>query len=822
MGNQQVIEVAFDLPLQRIFDYLLDDEQQVGVGCRVVVPFGSRLKTGVVVRVKEKSALPFSRLKGLHRILDTKGLLTEELVDFCRWMASYYHCGWGEALAAALPGGLGTRFGLEYLWVEHREGGKHENWEGLSAEIIGRIERRLKRGEGFSDDWWRRQRVGEDGERWLRRMLKTGVIMAHHRLLGMANGKRQERWIRLTDAHPMQGFNPRRETKRERILQLLQEEGEIPIGRVRVVVNNPTGVLHQLQEEGLVKVRLREKKQEGENAVANIEGIQEEQQVARENFLSLNQKQLAAFIQIQAGLDSGQHKCFLLQGVTGSGKTEVYLHAVRHALKQGRSCLILAPEIALSTNLIKRFQLRFGQQVVLLHSGLDAQERMEGWLRLRTGKAQVVIGARSAVFAPLERLGLVVVDEEHDGSYKQEDAPRYHARDAAIIRARHYGALVLLGTATPSMESWWAVKENKLKLLELPQRVRQQPLPQMQLVDLRHAPRQPGSFYFSRTLSDAIRHTLAQKQQVMLFLNRRGFASMVLCQDCQTPVLCENCTLALTWHQSEAFLLCHRCGFKRAFPAHCHNCRSENIQASGIGIQRAEEEASIFFPQARILRLDSDALRRRNELERLLKAIAQHQCDIVIGTQILAKGHHFPQVTLVGMLLADLSLNLPDFRASERTFQLLTQMAGRAGRGTVPGKAIIQTYNPQHYSLQTTLQHQFTQFAQRELQFRQQALSPPFLHQVLLWIDAPTAPLAQQLAQQIATRIKKHLSQHNPTPILLGPAPAHIPKVKRFFRFFILLKHPRSKILHQLLQSLPQKIPHQSRITVDVDPYQLF
>ena len=854
-----VVAVAFDLPLRRTFDYRLKEHEEVAVGCRVVVPFGARLQVGMVVQLKEDSPLSLGKLKGLHRVVDQKALLPQELVSFCTWMAEYYYCSWGEALAAAIPGGFGARIALTYKLaqpalflkalekgqeiIKHTQNHNRHNhsrpnhsrhsqaliWQtaetpieikpvarALNEQLVKKLQTKLK--TGFSNSWWQQQKGGELADRWLRQLVRNGVLKAYNRL-SVGRETKKEGWVRLTNQSPQApqrsalARNPRRETKRVRILRLLHEEGAIPLARVQAVVNNPSQVVHQLVADGSLETW---KKDSESKQVAN------EMPPQAEAFLTLNKEQAVAYQQVKQALNKETASSFLLQGVTGSGKTEVYLHATRHALQQQRSCLILAPEIALSTELVKRFQTRFGKQVVLLHSGLSTKERLESWSRLRDGDALVAIGARSAVFAPLERLGLIVVDEEHDSSYKQEETPRYHARDAAIVRARRHGAVVLLGSATPSMESWHAVKQRKFQLLSLSERVQKKEMPLMQLVDLRQSTRQPGSLFFTNILTNAIRQTLLEKQQVLLFINRRGFASLTTCQACQVPVLCENCALTLTWHQSENALKCHRCAFQRAVPSHCQHCGSDQIKMTGIGIQRIEEEATMLFPQARVLRLDSDVLRRRGELTRLLQAIKMHQFDIIIGTQILAKGHHFPLVTLVGMLMADLSLNLPDFRAPERTFQLLTQMAGRAGRGAVSGKAIIQTYNPQHYSLQSALTHQFLQFSSHELKLRKIAESPPFFHQALVWVEAPQAPQAQALAQQIATDIKKELPRYQPLPTLLGPSPAHIAKVKRFFRFVILLKHPQTKVIRQLLQSLPQKMPHKSRITVDIDPHQLF
>jgi primosomal protein N' (replication factor Y) len=392
---------------------------------------------------------------------------------------------------------------------------------------------------------------------------------------------------------------------------------------------------------------------------------------------------------------------------------------------------------------VERFRSRFGEQVAVLHSRLGEGERFDEWSRVHRGEATIVIGARSAVFAPLHNLGLVIVDEEHDSSYKQEESPRYQGRDAALMRAYKAGAVAVLGSATPALESVRNVALGKLTRLVLGERVSARPMPEVALVGLRATPRQPGSIMFSRQLVEALRATLLRKEQAILFLNRRGFAQLARCKGCDAPVLCDNCTLALTYHQVAGQLRCHRCDFQRALPERCPDCGAPEIELVGLGTERIEQEVGIVFPEARVLRMDSDTLRARGELERMLQAIRDRDYDIIIGTQILSKGHDFPHITLVGAVLADLSLNLPDFRAAERTFQLLTQMAGRAGRGDQPGTVMIQTYNPEHYSLVHVMDHDAAAFAQDELAMREETGAPPFSCQALVWSSSAEAARAR-------------------------------------------------------------------------------
>jgi primosomal protein N' (replication factor Y) len=461
-----------------------------------------------------------------------------------------------------------------------------------------------------------------------------------------------------------------------------------------------------------------------------------------------------------------------------------------------------------------------GDPVAVLHSGLGEGERFDEWSRIRSGEARIVIGARSAVFAPLDELGLVVVDEEHDGSYKQDEAPRYHGRDAAMWRASRAGAVLVLGTATPSLEAVRNVELGKLTRLRLPERSLGRPLPPVELVDLRTAPRQTGSAFFSLALVDALRETLAREEQAILFLNRRGFASLVRCGACKAPVLCANCSLALTWHQAERRLRCHRCDYSRPLPETCPACGAPELKVLGLGTERIAQELAILFPAARVLRVDSDSLKRRGELERVMGGIRKRAYDLIIGTQILSKGHDFPYITLVGAVLADVSLNLPDFRAPERTFQLLTQMAGRAGRGERAGRVLIQTYNPQHYALLHVLTHDPDAFAAQELAVREAARVPPFASQVLLWASSPSERGGQRLAENLGERAR---AAAGADVEVLGPAEAPIKRLAGRWRWMVLLRGARSgplqRAARQVLDDPDLRLGPNERVAVDVDPY---
>jgi len=921
-----IAEVALGLPVRRIFDYRVPDawlaSQAALIGARVIVPFGSRLRGGIVVALKERSEIAEERLKTAHQLTEGPPLFTPEGLAFTRWVSDYYLCGWGEVLEAALPSGLGVKIRTWYRLREDAAGRlphsassssrltapgclgnrlstfaeRDSSPSQIQAPLIHTAERRPEEdspsgGEGAVQDagllavlsaparrlvaahreWdgvqWLRVASPAD-QAWLRRQMRPGGAVAlRQEFAGTRAKARLEKWIRL--AHPGTSVeaqepllrkrrNALRESKRERILRLLQEEGEAPLARVKAALGSPGAAIRRLREEGLVAEMLRP------GARRDPFGPPP----PRQDFLALTAEQEAAAAALRDALGARIYQGFLLQGVTGSGKTEVYLHAVRETLAQGRTALVLVPEIALTAEMVNRFRARFGDEVAVLHSGLGAGERFDEWSRIRAGdgsgrgpdgNARIVIGARSAVFAPLADLGLVIVDEEHDGSYKQDESPRYHARDAAIWRASRAAAVLVLGSATPSLESVRNVEVGKLTRLRLGSRIERRPLPPVELVDLRTVARVPGAAAFGVPLAEAVRDTLARQEQAILFLNRRGFASLVRCGACQAPVLCANCSLALTWHQGERRLRCHRCDYSRAMPETCAACGAAAMKSQGLGTERIAQELSLLFPQARVLRVDSDSLRRRGELERVMAAIGKHQYDLIIGTQILSKGHDFPRITLVGAVLADVALNLPDFRAPERCFQLLTQMAGRAGRGDRPGRVLIQTYNPGHYALTHVLTHDVDAFAAEELSVRERAAAPPFSSQVLLWISSPSARDARRLADAVAERVRgaaglsapgNGAQRPNPAAGLsaprtelfaprasaqatrpapgvevLGPAEAPIQRLAGRFRWMLLLKGPRiaplQRLARQVLDDPGLKGGAGERIAVDVDPYHL-
>ena len=573
--------------------------------------------------------------------------------------------------------------------------------------------------------------------------------------------------------------------------------------------------LRALQKRGFVELR--------EEAVQR-DPHADEQFVATTN-LTLNSDQAAALAAVEEALAAPQTaRPILLHGVTGSGKTEIYLQAIRSALARQKTAIVLVPEISLTPQTVERFKCRFAEvedMVAVLHSRLSEGERHDEWHKIQSGRARIVIGARSAVFAPLENLGLIVVDEEHETTYKQEEAPRYHARDVAIVRAKFENCVVLLGTATPSLESYFNAQRGKYQLLNLPVRVDDNQMPLIRIVDLRNEKRKAKSLtIIGEKLHSAILDRLEKHEQTILFLNRRGFSTSLLCSACGEARDCPNCSVALTFHRTASRLSCHLCGHTAAVPKKCPACHEDALVYAGFGTEKVEATVTQLFPKAVVRRMDADSMTRKDAYRETLRAFRAGKIDILVGTQMIAKGLHFPNVTLVGIINADLALHLPDFRAGERTFQLLTQVAGRAGRGETPGEVFVQTFAPFSPSIQFARHHDFAGYFEQELEFRERCDFPPFTHAVLLTVRSAHEARAQFSAATIARRLREALPEEF---IMSAPTPAPLEKLQGQFRFHILLRGEAivrlSRLVRETLDKLP--LPEDVIATVDVDPYQL-
>lgn len=770
----EFVEVAVPIPVDRTFTYRVPVPIREGCrprqGERVRVPFGKQVLTGCVVA---SSGSPADRKTlDILSVLDDGLIVGQDVLRLTRWVADYYCAGWGEALRAALPGGGGGK--------------------GPSRRAP-------------------RQRVCAVGD--------------------LPSQEELDRALR-------------RSPKQRELLRCVVEAGAkdgvagIDGGGIHVNSLPPNlrgGPLKALLGRGWICVR------EVESESLPAKDSPRKTHAGARPPVILTPDQEAALRAIVEGLNAGGFHAFLLEGVTGSGKTEVYLRAIDRVLSSGRDVIVLVPEIALTPQVLQRFRERFGDRVAELHSGLTVSERHRQWRRAAEGSASIVVGARSAVFAPVRRLGLIVVDEEHDASYKQEETPRYNARDVALVRARQAGACALLGSATPSLESFYNAKSGKYELLNLPTRVEDRPLPRVSIVDLRKKSQdgsgregKKGDGILSQPLTDALSLRLKRGEQTLLFLNRRGFASCLLCRDCGWVTQCPQCNVSLTFHIPDRSLRCHYCDHRAPSPRVCPECSGPNLDTKGVGTQRVEDALRARFPDARIVRMDRDTTRTRGAHGRILSAVSRGEVDILVGTQMVAKGHDYPGITLVGVILADATINMPDFRSAERTFQLLTQVSGRAGRGAAPGQVIIQTYRPEHYAIRHAASHGYGSFVREELRFRRELSYPPYTRMARFRIEAASAGAAERfagrLALDLASLVKRDGEGRDQSDFLeiLGPAPGVFGKLQGRYRWQVVLKGASARKLGRVVREACRRTgrelrpPSGVRFGVDVDPVDLY
>jgi primosomal protein N' (replication factor Y) (superfamily II helicase) len=795
-----IARVSLEIALRKEFDYSIPAEfvGKIEVGSRVQVPFGARKIPGIVTALDEESA--HTKLKPILKIIGAHSLVTPKVLQLARWIGEYYCCAPETALKSVLP-------------------------EAIRKE----------------KDGWKKQL--------------------------------------FVRALPLSGEFPKLPKRQQEVWNLMEERREILLTELVELAETSAATIRKLEDRGLVEI---------------ITEISERDPYARETILptqsiTLNPAQATALDEITREMNRGESgrrltpaesslladpqrevgerpsairhplsSTFLLHGVTGSGKTEVYLQALAHALERGKGGIVLVPEIALTPQTVERFKARFSSGklqtlVAVLHSHLSAGERHDEWHKIRQGRARIVIGARSAIFAPVEPLGLIIVDEEHEATYKQEEAPRYHARDVAIMRGRMENAVVVLGSATPSLESFYNCQRGKFTLLELPERVDDQKMPRVRVVDMRQtAAKEKGNLIFSPQLKEAIHQRLDRGEQTILFLNRRGYSTSLQCPKCGYVCNCPNCSLALTFHRQEQKLACHICGHAEKVPPVCpdEKCKNPAIRFAGTGTQKVEETLAKLFPKARIKRMDADTMKRKDDYRLVLGDFRAGKTDILVGTQMIAKGLHFPNVTLVGIIYADLALHQPDFRAGERTFQLLTQVAGRAGRGDVEGEVFVQAFAPFHPAIQCARRHDFNGFYEQEIEFREQLKYPPVSRVALLTLKGRNEEKVKFSAEHLKRELEKNLKfsneKHEPlirpsatfSPfggeragvsgtfkdlIIAGPAPAPLLRAETFYRYQIMLRtramSALSRELARIMQSLA--LPEDVTLAVDIDPVNL-
>jgi len=805
-------EVALPVPLRLTFTYAVPASlaAQVLPGSRVVVPFGRRALVGVALELTDR-APESKQVKEVVEVLDPVPALPARLVELGRWVGSYYLAPPGEVFRAMLPPVVELRHERELCLTDAGRERLHELGSYLNRTEEQVAEEALLQlleveGKPIRTDRLRKLPGAEAaGERLLRR----GCLEA-----------REVTQRRKAHLQKIVAWNPGAaggvaSVMEERIREVLTAtRGPLPLAALLKQASVSRTVVKRLEKQGRLKT--------WEEPFAAEENLFEADFTPPANVLNAEQERVLG--EIQSWLDAGRFVVGLLYGVTGSGKTEVYLRAVERALARGRGALVLVPEIALTLWVGRLLRARFGDGVAVLHSALPDVERAREWWRVRRGETKVVVGARSAVFAPLENLGLVIVDEEQETSYKQQEAPRYHGRDTAIVRAKLENAVVILGSATPSLESFEHARSGKYRLLQLETRVENRPLAKVEVVDLREDFRQTHRVsWLSAKLRAAITDRLESGTQVLVLINRRGYSWFVLCRSCGAAVQCQNCSISLTYHKRRDRLVCHYCGYSRPVPKDCPKCRSEHLYFVGEGAEQIEDHLRKEFSQARIARLDRDAVRTKRAYQKVLGAFAAGKLDVLVGTQMVAKGHDFQRVTLVGVVSADLALGLPDFRAAERTFQLLTQVAGRAGRGLLAGEVLVQTYYPEHYAIQHAAQQDYPGFFEKELRFRQLMHYPPFTALANVIVRDMKLENAIRWSRALAGFFAPHEARGVK---VLGPAAAPLARLKREYRFQFLLKaRKRARLTRTLAAALDfclkWEIP-ESAVTVDVDPISLF
>jgi primosomal protein N' (replication factor Y) len=759
----------------------------IAVGSRVIVPFARQRLEGYCISFSPGTF--DGDLKEIEEVLDTEPLLSEELLALAQWGAGRYLCRRLDFLQAMLPAGL--RFKTK-KWVEYCGAPDAED------DMLSYLQ------ENGPLPLFRWQKAFPEATRILHRLQRDGIIKLSSRD-SHGLGEKKIKVARLTGTPSEYAVTGK---KQMLALELLRQSGRLTLVQLaREGISSAT--LTSLAARGILEI--------SEEPVRRSPLTEEAGADAAALFLTPDQQ--AALSSIKSGLAATGPRKFLLHGVTGSGKTEVYLQAIREVLDTGKESIVMVPEIALTPQMIERFTSRFPGKVAVLHSRLSAGERHDEWMRAAEGEAPVVIGARSAVFAPLKKLGLIILDEEHEHTYKQEEKPRYHARDVALWRAEYHGAVVILGSATPALESYRYALDGKYALCSLPVRIEQRPMPPVDVVDMRLELKDGHRNMFSRRLLQELGATLGAGRQAILFLNRRGYATFVLCRSCGHAMRCPSCQVALKYHSDGARLRCHYCDYNEDYPLVCPSCAGRYIKHFGTGTQKVAEEVNKHFPSARVARLDADTTSRKGDHSRILSAFRRGETDVLVGTQMVAKGLDFAGVTMVGVITADTALNLPDFRAGERTFQLLTQVSGRAGRSEAGGRVVVQTYTPEHYAIQTAKEHDYLSFYEREIRSREELGYPPFKVLVRLLFTGKDEGTVAAAAAEVALLLEVRAD-------LLGPSPCPISKLRGSFRWHLVV---RGDDLFGLLDVVreTEKVFGQSplsshvRLSIDVEPQNL-
>lgn len=799
-----IAKVVVDIPasqINRVFDYLIPDHLTgtLEVGMRVVVPFGPRTIMGYVLELTDHSEV--EGLKPIKSLMDIAPILTAELIEVGKWLANHTMSFYISTFQAMLPQALKA----DYHKLIHR----------LTTASLPEPFERIFAGRDYLD--FTDLEATDMPLSQFKQLLHDGDLEIIYQVKRKDNIKKQTVVNRIGTTAQLDEYaaNLSNQAKKQKIM---------------------VDYLADLTEPMLLKTFLAKMKTTRQTIQPLIDHnlitlIQEEvyrepyddEAIERTEPLKLKEQQTQALTAINQAFDQRKDDVFLLHGVTGSGKTEVYLQAIDHVMKEGKEAIVLVPEISLTPQMVNRFKGRFGSDVAVMHSALSKGERFDEWRKIQRKEVKVVVGARSAVFVPFENLGLIIIDEEHEASYKQEDHPRYHTIDVAIERAKHHKCPVILGSATPTLETYARAKKGVYHLLEMPDRSNLSAMPEIDLVDMREELHAGNRTMFSRKLIEAIKVRLEKGEQIVLFLNRRGYSTFVMCRDCGDVIECPNCDISLTYHRNQNRLKCHYCDYNDAVPNNCPSCESDTIRYFGTGTQKVEESLNQLIPEARIIRMDVDTTQRKGSHERLLKQFANKQADILLGTQMIAKGLDFPDVTLVGVLAADSLFNLPDFRAAERTFQLITQVSGRAGRHLLTGEVIVQSYTPDHYSINFAKNYDYQGFFAKEMAHRKAFQYPPYYYLTLITVSHSNPNRAQEVTRVISQLLNKHLSDETR---ILGPTPSPIERIKNRYRFQCMIKYKHEPNQRDVLARILQYYEDMMRkedlmIQIDLQPYQL-
>jgi primosomal protein N' (replication factor Y) len=813
--------VAFPVHLNKTFTYRLPQSIQrvARVGSRVVARLGTKPLTGYIVALLSSlrigTSLVESEIKELQELLDLDPPLTSEVLEITRWVAEYYAAPWGEVMRAALPGGINTT--VEQI-VSITARGRQALGDLEHSNIPARVRTKglnLLANEGEFEINAFCLRIGAARTpQWLRELETDGLIERSYRTRSTVTRAKRRRAVRLVDSSlTASPAVEKRTTKAQQnaIEVLSANQNGMAVSDLIKAAHISESVIRTLTRKGLV---------EGFEEDVRRDPLSRAELPETEDF-TLTAAQAKALNSIEERLSKKAFATLLLHGVTGSGKTEVYIRAMQASLDLNRGAMMLVPEIALTPILSRRLRAHFGGHIAIFHSSLSRGERFDEWSRLRSGEARVVLGTRSAVFAPVKDLGVIIIDEEQDASYRQEESPFYHARDTAIVRAQKESAVIILGSATPSLESFHNAQSGKYEYLHLPERVANRPLARAELIDMREVfARRKQPAVFSDELLRQIQATHDRREQSIILLNRRGYSSFILCRSCGESINCPNCDVTLTYHQSDRTLVCHYCNHYQRAPTQCPHCSSKYIYYVGEGTEQIEELLRKSFPALRIGRIDRDTKSRRHQFDKTLLDFAKGELDLLVGTQMLAKGHDFHNVTLVGVVSVDAGLALPDFRAAERAFQLITQVAGRAGRGDRRGRVLIQTYHPNHYALRHACAQDYQGFYNEEIRHRRNHGYPPFVALALLLVRHKDATRANAIAHQLRNALVAANGEH--ACRILGPAPAPLARLRGEYRVQLLIKSRSRKQMRAVIDTALQELEKSGQdlrpVTLEIDP----